>query len=229
MATDRPTATSPVWLRAAGILNLSAAAVIFFGDPKGINGVYLAGMALISIAGALGSRIGWSCLLLIAGTIVIEFLLSAQSALSGAVWSGVAIALLTPSSVRFVWRRERQPLIATLPAVGRYWLASRAMLYGFIAWLAQWEAGQLEKGVVLRGSFSILRWRLGYCCAVLFFIYLVAFNVQSADDGGSSGVVDVVVTASRTGFMICLLLFLGVVFVSILARLRGNSHSSKSE
>jgi hypothetical protein len=225
--TDNPITVPPFWLRAAGVLALGAAAVVFFGDPKAVNGAYLLVMALVSIASVLGSRIGWSLLLSIAITVVVEFMFSAQSGATAAVWGGIAIALLIPSSVRFVWRRQRRPLISALPTADRYWLASRAALYSAIAWLAQWEAGQFEKGTVLRRSFSVLLWRLGYCGAALFFVYVVAFNVQSSD-GDGAGIVDVVVAISRAGFVICFLLFLGTAFAAAYARLRGTTHSPKS-
>lgn len=217
-----------MWLRVGGLLSLGAAVVIFLGDPKAINGAYLAVMALISVAGALGSRIGWSLLLLIAGTVVVEFVLSAQSGLLAALWAGIAIALLAPSSVWFVWRQPRQDLIPTLPGVGRYWSAIRTAMYSAIARLAQWEAGQLEEGAFYRRSFSVLLWRLGYCCVGLFFAYVVSFNVQSGGNGGGVGIVDVVVVVSRVGFVICFILFLGVVFAAALARIRKAPSSSKS-
>jgi hypothetical protein len=228
-ATDKPVVAAPFWLLTAGVLALGATAVVFFDDPKAVDAAYLIIMALVSIASMLGSRIGWSLLVLIAMTVVVEFVFSDQSGPTAAVWSGIAIALIIPSSVRFVWRRQRQPLISALPTVGCCWLAIRATLYSAIAWLAQWEAGQLEKGTVHRRSFSVLLWRLGYCCAALFFVYVVAFNVQTSEhDGDGTGIVDVVVAINRAGFVICFLLFLGTAFAAGHARLRGTTHSPKS-
>lgn len=228
MATDNSNATAPIWLRVGGILSLGTAVVIFFGDPNAISGGYLAVMALISVAAALGSRIGWGLLLLIAATVEVEFVFSGQTVFVAALWGGIAISLVNTSSVRFVWRQQRQPLISTIPGVGRPLSKIRRAMYSAIVWFAQAEAGQLEKGTFHRKAFSVLLWRLGYCCAGLFLVYVVAFNVQSGDQGGGTGIVDVIAAASRVGFVICLLLFLAVGFAAALTRLRGSPNSSNS-
>lgn len=228
MLADR--AVPSLWLRVAGMLSLGFAGVIFLREPRAITGAYFSVMALISIAAARGSRVGWGLLLLIAMTVLVEFLLFAQSSLRAAVWGVVALALLMPSSLRFVWRSPRRTPIFDLPIVSRFWAAARGAMYGAIGWLARWESDQLEGGVGHKRSFSVLLWRLGYSSAALFFIYVLTFNIQKGDHHGDGvGIVDVVVAISRGGFVVCLLLFLTTVVVARHARVRETAHSSKSE
>lgn len=227
MSADK--AVTSLWLSVAGILSLGSAGGVFFREPRAITGAYLLIMAMISIAAVRGSRIGWGLLLLIAITVLVEFVLSAQSGLRAAVWGGIALALLMPASLRFVWRGPRQAPIARLPILSRYWVAARVALYGAVGLLAQWESGEEEGEADHKRSFSVLLWRLGYGSAALFFVYVLTFNIQSSDHGNGVSVVDVVVAISRAGFVICALLFLGTAFLAIHARLRGTGHSQKSE
>jgi hypothetical protein len=227
MSADR--AVTSLWLSVAGILSFGSAGAVFLREPRAITGAYLLIMTLISIAAARGSRMGWGLLLLIAITVLVEFVLSEQSGFRAAVWGGIALALLTPASLRFVWQGPRRAPFSRLPIVSRYWMAARVALYGAIGLLAQGESGEVKEGAVHRRSFSVWLWRLGYGSAALFFIYVLAFNIQSGDHGNGVSVVDVVVAISRAGFVICALLFLGTAFAAIHARLRRTGHSQKSE
>jgi len=220
-----PQVPTSVWLSVAGLLSLGFAGLVFLREPRAITGAYLLIMALISIAAARGSRMGWGLLLLIAITVLVEFVLSAQSGFRAAVWGGIALALLMPASLRFVWGGPRRAPFPHLPIVSRYWVATRVALYRAIGLLAQWESGEVGVGVVHKRSFSVLLWRLGYGSAALFFIYVVTFNIQSGDHGNGVSAVDVVVAISRAGFVICTLLFLGTAFAAIHSRPRRRGHS----
>jgi hypothetical protein len=163
-----------------------------------------------------GSRIAWT--LILAGTVY-----QIGSSIDGSHWhliAGVLIALclLAPTSVRYVWRAQAQKTHRETGQrlLGAYaWI--RAAAYTGAHRLIGWDDGESEQESRQRRYYAGL-WRFGIACLVLLLLGGVVVNWQEGA-GGDSSILNVVESVmwvcyvvAQVAFMVLLVLAMrGVV------------------
>lgn len=184
-ADESPTSRLPLWLAAAAIVLVTQSLVSIGLDPQPIDLTRVAlGLLLVALL-LLGSRLAWMVLLL--GTLY-QIASSAVDDSQVRLVVGVAIALclLSPSAIRYVWTAgvQHRPRWIGQRMLELY-VRIRTSAYVVAARLVGW-GGERDRDVPLvQRSYSAGLWRLGIGCLVLLLLGGLTVNWQERTGGAT--------------------------------------------
>jgi hypothetical protein len=167
----------PPQVLAACILVVSAL-IVFVSSPTPLGGVVLLFALMLAWLLALGSRTGWTLVLL--GSVLGLLTSPSHSGGSpGIMATALTIAcLLAPSSLRYTWREIGIDSWSARSSVQFNALCGRLLQgsYGFLARVAGWSGNEDQWG----RSYDLLAWRLGGLALFLLFPLTLADRWEKA-------------------------------------------------
>lgn len=221
----------PPWLLIAVAVLLTQLLVSVVLDPQPRDLIPTA--VGIALAGFLiwGSRAAWVVVIL--GT-----LYQIGSSLHSSQWHlaaglAVALCLLAPSSIRYVWMtRAQQPPRWIGQRTMELYVQIRTATYAFAYRLIAWDEGDEDQGDPVRQrSYRAGLGRFGIACLVLLLLGGATVNWQESIDGGST-VLAVVGDIIWICYVFAQLTFVALVVlalrgVAVKSRLHGRQQQTK--
>ncbi len=223
---------APWGLTVAAITIVIQTLLSFAFDPSILKATSIPVSLFFAALMLLGSRFAWMIILISAAGQLLG-LATADRQWGELAASGiVAVCILVPPSVRYVWsRRPNQRAEGSQPAIKLFY-EMKVVPLRVLAWVAEWEDGKLEPGVTRKPrSYRLLIWRLGVGCVILFLLFGAAYNWQQGS-GSDKSIANVLVSVTWAAYILVQLIF--IVFSMIaayqyLAGLKEDSESSQSQ
>lgn len=176
-------------------------------------------LAVLVVAFILrGSRFAWVVALTGASGQLVSSVVSTGDVWALAVGGIIAVCLLAPPAVRFVWiERSNRRAGRMQLAVKSFYERAKASAYGLLARVAGWDREEFGIGTThTQRSYGVLIWRLGVGC-VLLLVLLGLIHEWREGSGGDAPIVNIIASVTWTFYTLVQLTF---VVVSIMALYR---------